>query len=214
MSEAVSNRLDLSTDSSSEVSAIKKYLKLPPDVTVDYDLIEGLIDEAKADVDSYLHNDFEQIKPEITFDNPENGEWLKIEGQFFYKQSSTSVADSEFADEDGLVSCINSGIVDVGIQYLTAENDSGTVILTPDQGHIEDIEVLASKGLQFTIVRRVHEVPIPKPVKQGVRKLVANMYFDRVGGLEAENQEHGGSGSMQWGKIKREYLQPYRSMNV
>ena len=209
MSSAVQDRLTV------DLSEVKNYLKIGHDA--DDALINDLIDAAKEDADAYLNNDFEETRPQVVVGSPDNGEIVKIDDETFTVASSTSVEDREFADASGLVSCINSPLATVngekvGIPYVEAENDSGTVSLTPDVGY--DIDVSSSDQTELKVQYKVVELSIPTNIKDGVLKLIANKYVQRVDGLESESQEHAGSGSTEWGKIKREYLEPYREINV
>lgn len=219
MSTAVQDRLDFSTATKDEVGYVKSYLKIPSEVTEDDTLIDNIITATKEDIDTYLHNDFEEVRPQVIVDSPNNGESVTIDGITFTVASSTSVEDREFADAAGLVSCVNSKLVTVngdpvGIKYLTASNDSGTVTLKPDSGHVEKVEVYSSDESNLKVQRKIFEKSIPENIKDGALKLIAYRYYKRTGGLESENSEHGGSGSKSWAEVKREFLQPYRSMNV
>lgn len=206
MSKAVQNRLNLT------VGEVQSYLKISDDT--DVELIDDLIDAVLQDIDTYLHNDFESVRPQIVVGNPDDGEFVNIDGTIYIVASTTSVEDKEFADADGLVSCINSAIVSVGIQYIEATNDTGTVTLKVDSGHIDNVDVRTSDGNELSVRRKVFEEEIPLNIKDGAMKQIAHRYYKRTDGLESQNAEHGGSGSLEWGKVKREYLQPYRRMNV
>jgi len=214
MSNAVQNRLDLSTDSGSELDYVKNYLKLPDSVSVDDTLLTNLIEASKEDADEYLNNPFTEVRGEIVVGSPADGETIVIDNEEFTKKSSTSVEDREFADAPGLVSCINSDLItvngdEVGIPYLEASNDTGTVQLTPDDG-LHKPSILTSDETELKVQYRKVELDIPKEIEKGVLELVAREYYKRIDGLDKTNSKHGGSGSMSWGEIKREYLAPYR----
>lgn len=215
MSSAIADRLDLSTDTASELEYVKNYLKVGNDV--DDDLIENLITAAKEDADAYLNNDFEEVRPVIVVGSPDNGETVNIDDNTFTVASSTSVEDREFADASGLVDCINSSLVTVngekvGIPYIEASNDTGTITLEVDVGY--DVDISSSDKDELKAQYKVVELSIPENIKDAVLKLIANKYVKRVDGLNTENVEHGGGGSMEWGEVKREYLEPYREINV
>jgi len=212
---AVQDRLDLSTDSKSELGYTKDYLKLPDSVTADDDLIGNLIEAAKEDADKYLNNPFTEVRGEIVVGSPADGETIVIDNEEFTKKSSTSVEDREFADAPGLVSCINSDLItvngdEVGIPYLEATNDTGTVQLKASGTVIDPPEISTSDETELKIQYRKVELTIPKEIEKGVLELVAREYYKRIDGLDKTNSEHGGTGSMSWGEIKREYLKPYR----
>jgi len=214
MSNAVQSRLDLSTSSSGEVGYVKNYLKIPSSVTEDDNLITNLMEAAKEDADAYLNNNFTKIKGQVIVGSPDNGDTITIDSETFTKQSSTSVEDREFADASGLVSCINSQLisvngVEVGIPYIDATNDAGTVTLDHDIAY-DRPTLSTSNESELKIQYKKIEENIPEDVKDGVLKIIANKYYQRADGLESENSQHGGSGSMSWGEIKREYLAPYR----
>ena len=198
---AVQNRLDLSEDGS-EVDYVKNYLKLPDSVNVDDALLTNLIEAAKEDADKYLNNDFSEVRGQIVVGSPSDGETVQIDGEVFTKASSTSVEDRQFADASGLVSCVNSDLLTVngesiGIAHITAENDTGTVTLITDAG-IEPPTLKSSDEDELKIRFKQVSLDIPEDVKDGVLKLIANKYYNRVDGLKSENSEHGGSGSMEW----------------
>lgn len=217
MSNAVQDRLDLSEDGS-ELDYVKNYLKLPDSVSVDDDLLTNLIEASKEDADEYLNNDFTEIRGEIVVGSPNDGETVQIDGEEFIKAASTSVEDREFADASGLVSCVNSDLLtvngkEIGIAHITASNDSGTVQLETDGP--EDIpDIDTSDETELKVQYRKVEQPIPENVKDGVLKLIANKYYKRTDGLKSSNSEHGGSGSMDWTEVKRQYLAPYRLVPV
>lgn len=214
MNNAVQNRLDLTEDTGedTEVAVVKGYLKLPDSVTADDDLIGNLIESAKEDADEYLNNDFTETRGEIVVGSPDDGETITIDGETFTKASSTSVEDREFSDASGLVDCINSDLVavngdDVGISYIEATNDDGTIQL---ESELETPRLATSDPVELKTQYRKVELDIPKEIAKGVMELVAREYYKRVDGLESINSEHGGAGSMDWGEIKREYFAPYR----
>jgi len=214
MSTACQDRLDLSTDTLTEVEYVKDYLRLPDSMTADDTLIGNLIEAAKEDADEYLNNSFTETRGEIVVGSPDNGEIITMDGETFTKAASTSVEDREFADASGLVSCINSNLLtvngeEVGISYITASNDTGTVQLETD-GAIDPPDITTSDETELKVQYRKVEKPIPENVKDGVLKGIANRYYQRVDGLKSENSEHGGSGSMKWEEVKRQYLAPYR----
>ena len=97
----------------------------------------------------------------------------------------------------------------IGIPYLTAENDAGTITLVPDTG-IDSPTLKSSDEDELKIRYKQVNLDIPEDVKDGVLKLIANKDYNRVDGLKSENSEHGGSGSMEWEEVKRQYLAPYR----
>lgn len=215
MTTAVQDRLDLTanTDESDKLTVVKNYLKLPDSVTVDDDLLSKQIQAAKEDADEYLNNPFTEVKGQIVVGSPDNGETVQIDSETFTKAASTSVEDREFADASGLVSCVNSNLIsvngeDIGIPYLTAENDTGTVTLTSSKFEKPDISTSDETELKVRY-KRIKNT-IPEAVADAVLKQIARRYVKRIDGLKSENSEHGGSGSMDWKEIKREYLAPYR----
>ncbi len=217
MTTAIQDRLDLSTNSSTELEVVKNYLKIGNNA--DDDLIDTLITAAKEDVDGYLNNPFTEVRSQVVVGSPSVGERVDIDGEVFTVASSTSVEDREFADASGLVDCINSDLIDVngedvGIPYLTASNDSGTVTLEQADYHFEDVDVTSTDEDGLKVQYKRFDLDIPDNVADATLKVIANKYVKRVDGLEAESSEHGGSGSMRWGEIKREYLDPYREINV
>jgi len=213
VSNAVQNRLDLS-EGGSELDYVKNYLRLPDSVSVDDTLLTNLIEASEEDADEYLNNNFSEIRGQIVVGSPDNGETVSIDGETFTVALSTSVNDREFTDADGLVLCVNSDLLtvngeSVGIAHITAENDSGTVSLQTDDG-VSYPDLSTSDEDELKIRYKRISLDIPENVKDGVLKLIANKYYSRVDGLESENSEHGGSGSMSWTEVKRQYLSPYR----
>lgn len=221
MTTAVQDRLDLSytyeddggsTVEVTEVEYTKNWLKQNLDLEVENKTIENLLQAAKEQADAFLNNPFRVTKGEIIIGSPDNGEAVSIDGNTFTVASAKSVEDREFSTAQDLADCINSDILtknkeEIGIPYLDATVDGSTVSLETERRKNPD---LSTNSDEIDVQFKRYNQDIPEDVKDAVLRDVARRYYQRVDGLKSENIEHGGGGSMDWGEIRRTYLQQYR----